>query len=398
MAKTLRAFRGISSRSSHFKLSSTLFSSASRPVKNMKFFFPWCVLFHPYGTLNILGLLSQTLKTGLVTPSHHVMPFVLGMSGSSLHSFDTVLAQEADVTSYYCFLLIKEVALAFVKYRSMERYPACSKPKWTAICFLFVAAFGIQKAYSHCLPIERRLIVGAVNGTLASFVDSSTSFSLSTRIVMKHFDEVPEVLKEEVMTNEGAIRRREVVCGRLSKETMFHLGWGDTRNCRSAQIGEFSHPNFTAPSIFFNVICQYVEVVQVLAPRWVHSYRLPWRETYSMFMRLNVSDLYRTWDIVKAAGIHNNGTWMVHAMVTNLSQSDSENQRGYLKEDLMLRDGRIVRRRPSAHHGCIETKGPREMAALFPRDQDKSGLTLTVFQSKKSLARRTLWSMWDPRK
>lgn len=142
-------------------------------------------------------------------------------------------------------------------------------PGWTAISVVLVASLGAREAASHCPRTERKSIIAAGNGTLAHLIDSSPGLSHAARLFVKHFEEVLQFLKTERMRNKGAIRRREVERASFVKRLgrVLHLGWGGTRNCRSDLVGEFSHPNFTTPSIIFVVIRQYLEVVHVLAPR-----------------------------------------------------------------------------------------------------------------------------------
>lgn len=49
----------------------------------------------------------------------------------------------------------------------------------------------------RCSKGRRRYIVQPVNGTLASFIEKSPSLSLSTQLLMRHFQEVQDVLKRD---------------------------------------------------------------------------------------------------------------------------------------------------------------------------------------------------------
>lgn len=129
----------------------------------------------------------------------------------------------------------------------------------------------------------------------------------------------------------------------FSATTITDDGWGNTRHCLMQDIGDFSHPKFTSPSHIFNVIRQYLEVVNSLSSVWVECYRLHWEKSFpALIQKFNASDPYRTCRIARATGILFNGTWAVRALVTNLTSSDAIHERGYLLEDLVLREGRIV--------------------------------------------------------
>lgn len=117
-------------------------------------------------------------------------------------------------------------------------------------------------------------------------------------------------------------------------------------------------------------VCRRGVVVHVLAPRWVKSYRLPRKEiSSSMYLKLNVSDRYRKCNRVQVTGLKHNGSWLVRVQVTNLTGQDGGGRRGYLQEDLMLTDGRIVQLRRDLH-GCVENRtanGDGELTATRTR-------------------------------
>lgn len=266
--------------------------------------------------------------------------------------------------------------------------------KWATTHLTFLLTFSVGRVASICGQEnpEDKIHINDLNGTLASFISTSPSYSAITREVMNHFKKVSRLAVQESRRNEEQYRSPGYACISLSDFGIPTQSWGNALHCKTHMIGELSHPGFSPPAHIFTVLHTFVQVVHSLAPRWVRSYHLPWNDTFSSMAVSFNADRYRRCTSVRVSGLRCNITMFISPHVTNLTATETGKTRGQLQEYLALDENRIVAFRKRSNGlpggaGRLFTRKNRASTShyegMYSKDSQSSILALSYGQVEK---------------